>query len=216
MRWWGHTFSGEEQCGGAGCVNKCTAFYLNIQSSTVWMTKWSTHMKLFKHTRCSVLQIKLQHRQLFSRQALWGGRRRKEREDKEKADWEESIEGQSRATYTGAAQSLRGAKAEREGKTEGQKIEKEERQHTVRPSKEKNDRNSWDRLCKSGERSGQRGLTDEKTAETDKTADSSTHRLLSAALHHNSHGSSWFYTLYRQIYTAICSQFTVLTAWNAH
>lgn len=50
-----------------------------------------------------------------------------------------------RTTYTGAAQSLRGAKVEREGKTEGNKIEEEERQHTVRPSEDKNERKSWDR-----------------------------------------------------------------------
>lgn len=54
---------------------------------------------------------------------------------------------------------------EREGKTEGKKIEEEERQHTVRPSEEKNGRNSWDRLCKTGERSAQRGILDEKTPE---------------------------------------------------
>lgn len=41
--------------------------------------------------------------------------------------------GQSRITYTGAAQSLHGAKVEREGGREEKKIEEKERQHTVRP-----------------------------------------------------------------------------------
>ncbi len=54
------------------------------------------------------------------------------------------MERQSRVTYTGAAQSLHGAKMEREGRTEKERIEEEERQHTVKASENKNERESWD------------------------------------------------------------------------
>lgn len=55
---------------------------------------------------------------------------------KRRVDWKEIEEGQSRVTYTGAAQSLRGAKVERGGRREEEKIEEEERQHTVKPGED--------------------------------------------------------------------------------
>lgn len=89
----------------------------------------------------------------------------KEQQDEKKVDWKESKAGQSRITYTGAAQSLHGAKEEREGRTEEKKIEEEERQHTAKHSEDQNERDSCDGSCKTGEGGGQRQI-DEKRGET--------------------------------------------------
>lgn len=93
-------------------------------------------------------------------------RKAKEQYDEKKVDWKENIEGQSRITYTGAAQSLHGAKVERGGRTDEKKIEEKERKHTVKPSEDKNERDSRDShelqrfpfLCKAGEKGQQRGI----------------------------------------------------------
>lgn len=92
--------------------------------------------------------------------------------------------GQSRTTYAGAAQSLHGAKVEREGQAEGKKVEEEERQHIVRPSEDNNERKSWDRLL-----TRRKGRTEMKKGdrETDRTTNGTCLLKPAISLHHMSH-----------------------------
>lgn len=92
--------------------------------------------------------------------------------------------GQSRTTYTGAAQSLHGAKVEREGRTEGKEVEEEERQHIVRPSEDNNERKSWDRLLT--RRKERTEMKKTHSRDTDRTTNGTCLLKSAISLHHTS------------------------------
>lgn len=78
-----------------------------------WESDW-----LILHSVLSFQRDQMfKYRALYSRRAQWGDKQ--EKSDEKKADWKESIEGQSRTTYTGAAQNLRGAKSGKRRKNRG-------------------------------------------------------------------------------------------------